>query len=514
MTSEQSPTIRDLLRVLQRRGWVLVQCTVIVTAAVVLLGLRTARSHSASAKLFVGAQATVPVPGSGGDSGQGLDAPTAAELIRTPVVADRVRQSRSTRSSAWALINQITTAADPTGNFVTIRASGATDSAAVGLVNAFANAFLAVRADQAKARVLSAISVFERQLAALPKASPQREALLGQITQLRTAAALTAPDAEVVQPGVADPVGKHPLRDGAVGLGLGLLLGLIGAFGLEAFDPRLSYSAKLTRQMGAPQLASVPGAAVRRGGLPLRRRRHLGRALSRHADAFEHLRASLLAFNRARRLKTILVTSASDRAEGASPVAAALATSLARSGLDVCLVDADVRHGSIAEELGVPRAGAGLTEVLSSRASSESVRRRVELMADAGEPSENGRPPGAALTFIAAGSPEAAPGAALAGERMRELLAELERNHDMVIITCAPVLATGDALSLAALACGVALVARVHHTTSTSALRAQELIGQAGGRILGIVAAGVPARDLRKDGYGPWPASLPQPATV
>jgi non-specific protein-tyrosine kinase len=97
---------------------------------------------------------------------------------------------------------------------------------------------------------------------------------------------------------------------------------------------------------------------------------------------------------------------------------------------------------------------------------------------------------------------------------MREALDELERTHDIVLVDCAPVLAASDTMSLLGRASGTLLVVRLFHTPRKSVVRAVRVIERARGELLGVVGTGVPARELREEGFGPWPAESSQPARV
>ena len=59
---------------------------------------------------------------------------------------------------------------------------------------------------------------------------------------------------------------------------------------------------------------------------------------------------------------------------------------------------------------------------------------------------------------------------------------------------------------------GTLLVVRLFHTPRKAALRAVRVIERARGGLLGVVGTGVPERELREEGFGPWPVESPQAA--
>lgn len=509
----ETVSLRQLVGVLRRRRWVLLQTVVIATAAAVFLSVQSDTVYRATAKLYIGAPPAPPLVGLG-ESTQKLETGTAAQLVRTPAIAGRVRRALKSGTSEDALLARVEVVPDERAAFVTVTASGQSGNEAARLANAFGREFEASRAEGARDRVLSAARVLERQLASVSRRSPEREALTSQLAQLRTLATLPSADASVVDAAVAPgrPLPKHPVRGGAIGFGLGLLLGLILIFALEAFDPRVRSGAQLQRLLRVPQLASIPAAAFKRGSR--RRRRRLPRVVTvsgKHPEPFEQLRTSLLVFNADRALKSMLVTSPYDEREHKTTVAANLAVSLAKSGLDTCLVDGDLRRPGLAAELGLDGAEPGLTDLLAG-APLESVVQRLPVPGGATFPhvaNGNGSAPAAPseMTVICAGCEHPRPGELLASERMAQVLRELEARHDVVVIECAPVLAAGDAMPLAARTSGTVLVIRQLHTASAAAARAAQVIERAGGSVLGVVATDVPARDLRGEGYGPWPVA-------
>jgi capsular exopolysaccharide synthesis family protein len=155
----------------------------------------------------------------------------------------------------------------------------------------------------------------------------------------------------------------------------------------------------------------------------------------------------VLALRPERWKQTLLVTSPSPN-EGKSSVAVNLGASLARTGLRVVVVDADLRLPSLHETAGVA-AGQGLSEVLQGE---------VSLDHAVIETSVSG------LHVLTSGARVMSPAELLGGKPMREVVARLQHDFDVVIFDSPAMLGLADALTLARLTSGVIFVVRRSET--------------------------------------------------
>ena len=154
----------------------------------------------------------------------------------------------------------------------------------------------------------------------------------------------------------------------------------------------------------------------------------------------------------------------------------------AGAGLNVILVDADLRRGWVSPRLGLhPEAGLGAL-LAGERSFDESL---VDYPIEAA--------PGGRLTVVPAGHPPHNPAALISSDVMRRVLAQAESRSDLVIVDTPAALAVSDPLPLMSAVSGVVLVARMNRSSRMTVRRLQRMIEAAGGTAVGVVATGVTA---------------------
>src|SRR5581483_9269843 len=143
----------------------------------------------------------------------------------------------------------------------------------------------------------------------------------------------------------AAQVAPRPLRNGVLGLLLGLVLGVALAFLRDELDTRVRTSDEVARVLELPLLARLAEPPRRLRGKT--RLVTVERPHGPHAEAFRMLRTNFDCVNLDRGARMLMVTSAL-QGEGKSTTTANLAVALARSGKHVLLVDFDLRRPTIA----------------------------------------------------------------------------------------------------------------------------------------------------------------------
>ncbi|MED4391752.1 CpsD/CapB family tyrosine-protein kinase [Priestia aryabhattai] len=188
------------------------------------------------------------------------------------------------------------------------------------------------------------------------------------------------------------------------------------------------------------------------------------------AEQYRTIRTNIQFSNVDQDIKTIVLTS-SGAEEGKSTTSANLATVYAQQGLNVLLIDADLRkptgHYTFRLENHI-----GLTNVLT----------RQSTLAQAVQESEIPH-----LSVLTSGPIPPNPSELLASTQMAELLKEMKEQFDMIIFDTPPILAVADAQILANQVDGTILVVSSGKTEKDAALKSKELLSNAQGKLLGVV---------------------------
>lgn len=168
--------------------------------------------------------------------------------------------------------------------------------------------------------------------------------------------------------------------------------------------------------------------------------------------------------------KTIVVTS-SGPGEGKSTTVANLAVVFAQQNKKVLLIDSDLRKPTVHYTFQIDNT-VGVTNVLTGQASLDVAIKPTEI--------EH-------LDILTCGPIPPNPAEMLGSEAMKKLLIEASEQYDIIFIDSPPVLAVTDAQILANLADGVILVVKSGQTETEMAIKSKELLGQAKGKLLGVV---------------------------
>jgi capsular exopolysaccharide synthesis family protein len=171
-------------------------------------------------------------------------------------------------------------------------------------------------------------------------------------------------------------------------------------------------------------------------------------ALSNYEEAIRTLRNSILLTDFDRRLRSVLLTSASP-SEGKSTVAAHLAATHASQHKRTLLIDGDLRRPSVHRLYQVPNS-VGLSNVLLEQISWRDAVIRID------------DPKG--LDVLPAG-PSTRRASDLIGMGLAELVEEAVREYDLVVLDAPPLLGFAEPLQMATAVDGVIVVARAGDTS-------------------------------------------------
>ncbi len=428
-------------------------------------------------------------------------AATQASLARSRAVAAlAIRTAHVSRRTPSGLLQESSVTPDTTADVLDFSVQDRNPAVAARLVNAYASAFVASQLRLETGQLFLARRQLRQQLARLSKLgyqnSPAYHRLANSEQQLHTMQLLQSQDAVLSHPGAGVQVKPKPTRDGLLGLGFGILIGLGLAFAAESLDRRVRTVEEIEEELGLPLLARIPTPPRRsRGGIAM-----FDDPASPYAEALRRLATSIVFSNPDRSARTLMFTSALER-EGKSTTLANLGVALAAAGNRVVLVDLDLRRPSLASLFGVHRLS-GLTDVAVGRRSLDGALFPLELAAleqpgNILDPSE----PHGSLHLLPTGPLPLGPGEFVASEALAErVLAPLREQFDYVLVDSPPACVVGDAIRVAAQMDGIVTVTRLGLATRTALNDLQRQLAAAPTPPLGVVVAGVDVPGV--DGYG------------
>jgi capsular exopolysaccharide synthesis family protein len=172
--------------------------------------------------------------------------------------------------------------------------------------------------------------------------------------------------------------------------------------------------------------------------------------------------------------------------EGKSTVASNLAMSFAREGRRTLLVDCDLRRPTQHRLFGTVSNHVGITDVLSGATEASN--------AIQGTPVEG-------LSLLSSGQTPDDPGRLIESLRLRQLLLDLRKGFDVVVVDTPPVLVVNDALVIARAVDGLAVVIE---SGKTSRKLVSDLKGQCEGAGIEPLGVIVNKMDFFSTGYGAY----------
>lgn len=277
------------------------------------------------------------------------------------------------------------------------------------------------------------------------------------------------------------PVSPRPLLAVLAGLVAGIVVAVLIGLLRELFDTRVRGRDDLERVTDAPLLGTTArSASVREHPLILR-----DAETSPLAEDYRTIRTNLRFVQLDEANRSIVVTS-SDEREGKSTAASNLALAVARLGVKVLLVDADLRRPTLSTVFGVDGA-IGLSDVVIGAVEFEQAVQHVD----------DGK-----LHLLPAGSVPPNPNELVQSASMDELLLRLRDEYELVIFDSPPLLAVSDAAVLSTRAGGALVVAAAGRSRRGRLRQALEVLDRADARVLGLVLTMVPGRASTAYGYG------------
>ncbi|HJO23094.1 MAG: polysaccharide biosynthesis tyrosine autokinase [Myxococcota bacterium] len=317
------------------------------------------------------------------------------------------------------------------------------------------------------------------------------ESFLGRFKETSEQAGVAEADARIISAAAVPVDPSYPKKRlfAAVGLLLSLGVGLGAVFLLERLDNGFRTGTQLEAMLGLPHLASIPELSERDRsveGKTLSPEDYvLAKPLSAYGEALRSLRAALLLSNVDAPPRVVVLTSALP-SEGKTTMALSLGRASALSGARTVVVDADLRHPSLAKTLGL-QPEAGLIETLAGQVSLEDVLIHDE----------------ASGLYVLPTATGAANSSDLLGSgSMQALLEKLKKDFSLVLVDSAPVLVVSDTRVLSQTCDKLVFIAQWEKTPRGAAAEAVHALRQFEVDIAGVVFSRLDLKRHARYGYG------------
>jgi capsular exopolysaccharide synthesis family protein len=376
---------------------------------------------------------------------------TQAKVAAIPAVAEQtVAAVPSAGLTAQELLRNSSVEPEPNVDLLDFTVQHEDPRIAARLASAYGRAYTRYRTAVETRALVEAREDLRRRIETLTASGsngPLIQDLRAKEQQLETLESLQTGNASVLRSGGnAEQVRPRPVRNALLGLVLGVGLGVLLAFLVDALDTRVRSADEVAELLRLTLLGRLPRPARRRG------RRLTEPAMliepdSAAAEAFRMLRTNVDFANLDVHAKTILMTSAL-AGEGKTTTVANLGIAYALGGKRVVLVDLDLRRPTLQRVFRLPR-GPGITDAVLGHASLKRVLAQAPV-------------PG--LRVVQAGAMPPNPGEFVASPALRKVLAEIAEDADIVLVDAPPLLQVGDASTTSAAVDAVIVLTRLKMT--------------------------------------------------
>ncbi|HEY6285448.1 MAG TPA: hypothetical protein VIX20_07290, partial [Ktedonobacteraceae bacterium] len=479
---------------LKQYGWITIACILLALIAGYVFLKKEPQVYQVSSTMYVVADApsntfnpTLSAPDS-----VGLATNYASQIISRSVM-DYVYQSDPQIAQhgygSEDLLANVTTTPSTTASTILITASAVNVNDAVLMANDVAKGFQTYIQTQNQQQLNTLRSSLQSQMAAVEK---QKIATEGAITALAT---ITDPHYPVYNAELTDEI--HTIdtiqsqlltlpttassnivtiqfattKDAvpaiksnlilAITAGLGLLIGTLIMLLVIYMDKRLQGGEQVREELGIAYLGGI-SRSKEFANIPAQAKGIVARQIG---DIGANLRLTgVLPDPGQTKQGAILLITSTQSTEGKTTITHALAAAMARGGNTVVVIDGNLRQPATHLTFGMRTAGPGLSGLLKAT---------DKEVIDAYAGVQRSHLPG--VWLLAAGMPIDDP-VLLLGRKMPEILAQLRKKVDVVIIDGPAILSGAEASVLASMADGVAWVVDARHTKLSLLLRAKEVL--------------------------------------
>lgn len=489
------------LTVLRRRWWIIALTTVLVAAATFAFSEMQRKAYTATASVQVLASPQVnPDTGlplsSSSDYVDPTVQATAIQLIsHQPAVAAATARTVGHGLTPGQVESGIAVSQQTTTNLVNVSSTSTSPALAAAIVNTYVKRYISTQNAQARASLSQSLRLVKSQLRGLSsqsRAGTQGEALQAQAEALRIAMKIQNGGVQLVTPAAipSGPSSPKVTRNTALGIIVGLLLGLGIAFLLERLDRRIKSVEELEHAFRLPLLAAVPQNSAFSESPTLD-----GPPDQGHKEVFRLLRAYLRYFNVDKEVRLLMVTSAMS-GDGKTTVAYNLAEAAQEAGTKTLLLETDMRRPDLARHYRLS-SGPGLSEVLTGGIAAGEAVQSVPIATRM-----NGNRSQVSLDVLVSGHLPPNPAELLESRTMIEVLTWASEHYGMVVIDTAPVAVVSDAMPLLPKMDGVVLVSQLGRSSKDAAAFLRDRLAGVNAPLLGVIANAVREKSAHGYGYG------------
>ena len=282
------------------------------------------------------------------------------------------------------------------------------------------------------------------------------------------------------------PVSPRRLMTVAAALFLSTLFGMGLALFLEYLDDTIRTTEEIENYLQLPALAAIPamdsmpkrklllvGANEGEGESPISPLLISADSRSSLAEAYRHLRTSILLSTAGHAPKSLLITS-SLPSEGKTTTATNTAISLAQTGAKVLIIDADMRRPRLHSIFGIEN-GNGLSTLLSSELADGDITAAIRQ-------DEKSK-----LYLLTSGPIPPNPAELVGSPQMATLLKMLQTRFTHVVVDSPPIASFTDGVLIASMVDGVILVVNAGRSSRQVVKRSRQLLQEIGAKVFGVV---------------------------
>jgi Mrp family chromosome partitioning ATPase/capsular polysaccharide biosynthesis protein len=449
--------LREAARVISDRRWLFLSVALIVPALVLAWSLTRDDEYNAYAEVLV-SRATPASLLTGAEDPLAyaeedrLTATQAAIANNPEVTDDAVRRAGVTDITGNELLATGSVSPERSTDVLIFSVDESSKERAQLLANGWAHAFSDYRSKLDAGAIVQARQSVERRLRNLQERGLGESALAQSLNQkaqdLATLRLLQTTSAQVVREArAAEKTGPTPVTHGLMAAIAGLFLALLVVFARDALDTRVRRVQDVTDLLGVRVLGRMPPFRTSKRA-PVYRD-DANDALS---EGIRTVRGNLTSALGHLDQPAVLFTSAQRRA-GKSTLVAGLAVAAARTGLNVVVLDLDLREPEQERLLGVDSPEHSLPDVLRGDVG---LPEALVLVPDTTDH-------GGSVRLLCPGGRAAAPADVLNHRRFREAVFSPAREAaDMVFIDAAALLSASDAVALTGWVDTAVIVARLN----------------------------------------------------